>query len=446
MPLSTALLDILTLVTSDKRFPLEVTNLMASGEVRLVHTFRTGSECLRALALDDTASRRLVLIDKVISDISPANLCDAIRLAHPNLGIIMVVEQEDVEGVQRAMLAGAKATISRQASSFELSALLERVIEAVKDCSSLMSLQSSAVAGQATALHSSSGQNYGAYEHRGVLVPFISARGGAGKSTLSSSLAYLAAEAHIDTALIDFDLQFGDLNFLFATTPPSDDLLTFLQETAQTRTGLKATESLRRFGRQLAPNLRLYAPRAAAEKSESLTQFLPAALERLRSEHDLLIVNTGAFWTLFHAELLEQSDLVICALDQTIIGVRATAELRELCRRLGIPPARLLFVMNRMKDSGLRSQDVSAILQTEKVFSIFDAGTELAALFDNGDFSQLLHQAAFMAEVYAILNEIAVRSDLCIHDAVSLRFAMRREGGTRLSSPRKGLLRRAQKD
>ena len=479
--MSAALLDILTLVTSDKRFPLEVTKLMASGEVRLVHTFRTGSECLRALALDDMASRRLVLIDKLISDISPANLCDAIRLAHPNLGIIMVVEPEDVEGVQRAMLAGAKATISRQASSLELSAVLERVIEAVKDCASLAL---GTAMGQAASLQHST-QSYGAYEHRGVLIPFISARGGAGKSTLSSSLAYLAAEAHIDTALIDFDLQFGDLNFLFATTfaqvpvpafaPSSvmgkqpiadsfahrqvgfhqkeaqrgakscagDDLLSFLQETAQTPTGLKATESLRRFGRQLAPNLRLYAPRAAVEKSESLAQFLPAALERLRSEHDLLIVNTGAYWTLFHAELLEQSDLVICTLDQSITGVRATAELRELCRRLGIPPARLLFVMNRMRDKGLRAQDVAELLRTEKVFCVRDAGTKLTTLFDSGDFSQLLQQTAFMSELYEILSELAVRSDLCIHDAVSLRFAMRREGGTRLNSPKRGLLRRA---
>ena len=451
--MSDAMLDVLTLVSSDKRFPLELTSLMASGEVRLVHTFRTGSECLRALSLDDLASRRLVLIDNLVSDISPANLCDAIRLAHPNLSIVMVVEQDDVEGVQRAMLAGAKATISRQASVVELTCVLERVVETALQHDSQLFAQTGH-GGGLSGFHS--GQNYagsyGDYGQRAVLVPFIGARGGAGRSSLSSSLAYLAAEAHIDTALIDFDLQFGDLSFLFGATGQQVaacntfkqdesyalrgdvDLFAFLEEAAQGRSQLRRAESLRKFGRQLAPNLRLYAPRAVPEKTESLAQLLPAALERLRCEHELLLINTGAYWTLFHSELIEQSDLAICVLDQSVVGVRATIELRELCRRLGIPASRLLFVMNRAQKTGLRPQDIADVLLAERVFCIHDAGEEFSALFDAGDFAQLLHQTSFMAELYEILDEIAIRSDLCIHDAISLRFSMRREAGTRLSS------------
>jgi MinD superfamily P-loop ATPase len=368
------------------------------------------------------------------------------------------------------MLAGAKATLSRRASAAELRQTLERVIEVSTACglAQLGGGTSNVATGASSARYDL--RDYG---HKGVIVPFVGARGGAGRSTLSSSLAYLAAEAHIDTALIDFDLQFGDLNFLFAATSnmagqqraslhtsrqdegsprEDDDLLTFLQEASEEHVSSRVAGSLRRFGRQLVPNLRLYAPRAAAEKVERLTHLLPAALENLRSEHELLLVNTGAYWTLFHAELLEQSDLAICVLDQTIVGVRATTELREICRRLGIPSARLLFVMNRAHSLGLHPSEAAEVLLTDKVYCVHDAGTELATLFDSGDFTHLLEQASFMAELYEILDEIAVRSDLCIHDALSLRFALRREGGTRLTnssaahrsaSRKRGLLRRA---
>ncbi|MCL2438225.1 MAG: hypothetical protein FWE48_00450 [Coriobacteriia bacterium] len=479
-----ALLDVLTLVSSDKRFPLELSSLMTTGEVRVVHTFRTGSECLRALSLDDSATRRLVLVDSLVSDISPANLCDALRLSYPSLSIVMVVGQDDAEGIQRAMLAGAKATITRQASLIELSRVLERVIEASEH--RVLNQTEGSVAGQ-PGMTLSSGQNLENLERRAVLVPIIGARGGAGRSSLSSALAYLAAEAHIDTALIDFDLQFGDLSFLFGSTGQqtlgwqdvhhakenlqnegnylaADDMQSFLEEVSQGQKSRRSAEGLRRFGRQLTPNLRLYAPRAVPEKTELLTQFLPAAFDRLRREHELLLVNTGAYWTLFHSELLEQSDLSICVLDQSIVGVRATIELRELCRRVGIPASRLLFVMNRVRADGLGSQDVAEVLNAEKVFTVHDAGTKLADLFDSGDFAQLLSQTPFMAELYEVLDEIAIRSDLRVHDAVSLRYAMRREGGARLLTParnpknkkrsgqrtsytkaarRKGLLRRA---
>ena len=426
-----ATLDVLTLVSSDKRFPLDVARLMATGEVRLVHTFRTGSECLRALSLDDQTTRKLVLIDNIVSDISPANLCDAIRMAHPNISIIMVVEKSDVEGTQRAMLAGAKSTISRQASPLELTRTIERVIEA-SEFSHRLAQPAQAAAGAAL----QNGHAFGDYQQRGVLVPFIGARGGAGRSSLSISLAALAAEAQIDTALLDCDLQFGDLRFIFGTTQQDegDDLLRFVQEAGQAGNSRRTAGCVHRFGKQVSSHLRLYTPQAIPEKSEALAQYLPAAIERLREEHELIVVNTGAFWTLFHAELIEHSDLVMCVLDQSIVGVRATVELREICKRLGIPASRLLYIMNRIKDVSLRPEEVAEVLHTDKVFPVDEAGVGLRTLFDSGNLQGLVNQGAFMAQLYAVLDELAIRSDLNIHDSLSLRFAMRR---------RKGLLRRA---
>lgn len=431
MPTS-AILDVLTLVSSDKRFPLDVTRLMATGEVRLVHTFRTGSECLRALSLDDQATRKLVLIDSLIPDISPANLCDAIRLSHPNISIIMVVEQDDIDGVQRAMLAGAKSTISRQANPLELARTIERVLEVSSRVQQGTSTFQSRHAGNAL----QNGHAFGDLEQRGVLVPFIGARGGAGRSTLSISLAALAAEAQIDTALLDCDLQFGDLHFIFGTTQSEngDDLLRFVKEVGQAGAEYQKRDSVRRFGKQVSSKLHLYTPQAVPEKTEALAQHLPAAIERLRSEHELVIVNTGAFWTLFHAELIEHSDLAVCILDQSIVGVRATVELREICKRLGIPASRLIYIMNRVKDASLRPEEVAEVLQADKVFPVDDAGIGLRTLFDSGDLQGLVNQAPFMTQLYAVLDELSIRSDISVHDALSLRFAMRR---------RKGLLRRA---
>jgi len=435
------LLDVLTLVSSDKRFPLDLTQLMSSGAVRLVHTFRTGSECLRSLSLEDRAATRVVIIDKLVSDISPANLCDALRASYPSLSVILVCEADEVEGVQRAMLAGAKATISRSAGVGELQRTLEHLMDAAVHSSGQQPVFSPATSGQrgATSHH---GHYVDAAQHRGVVVPIMGARGGAGRSVLSSSLAYLAAQAQIDVALIDFDLQFGDLGFLFGSESP--DLSDFLEDVASpssgsagfpdaNQLGLAAADNLHKYGKQISSHLRLYAPRPVPEKTQTMAQLLPAALDRLCLQHELLIINTGAYWTLFHAELLEHSDLAVCLFDQSIVGIRATTLFRDLCKRTGIPASRLISVMNRATTTGLCPAEVAQVLQVEKVFRIQDAGPELTALFDSGDLSGLDAQATFMSELLEILTELAVHSDLVIHDTLSMRYAMRREGGNRLN-------------
>jgi len=391
----------------------------------MVHTFRSGAECLRALELDDGATRRVVLIDSVVSDLSPANLCDALRVAYPDVAVLLVAAHSDIEATQRAMLAGARATIDRYAGSAELEQVIERVQE-----TALAQEQGARVRKAATYGGDISGRSAD-----GVIVPVIGGRGGAGRSTLSCALAWLAAESGVDTALVDFDLQFGDLNFLFGmgsggqlqTEGCTDDeanLFSFLHEL---RDGGTAAVT-RRFGRQLGECLTLYAPQPAPERAEAMSDMLPAALDALRREYALVVVNTGAYWTLFHAELLEYSAAALCVLDQTVPGVRATRILKDFCRRLGVPSSRLLCVMNRTQPDGLRAAEVAQVLRTDEVYCVSDGGRELASLLDSGDAGGLFARGAgFLAEVAVVLDELAVRSDLVLRSSASMRFSMRRK-------------------
>jgi len=426
------MVDVLTVVSSDKRFPLDVSALMASGQVRLVHTFRTGAECLRSFEIDSDTARKLVLIDGVISDISSANLCDALRMAYPNLGLIMVTDKSDVECVQRAMLAGARDIIDRSASTVEL----ERVIERVNEITLSHMTDKRNGSGSFTLPGSHRGRAESflpTSESASVIVSVIGARGGAGRSSIASVLAWLAAESSVDTALVDFDLQFGDLGFLFGATgqqsPQHEHTLSdFLQHVANTSDGT----SPRRFGRVLTPNLTLLAPLAVPEKAELMASSLPSALDALRREFELVVVNTGAFWTLFHAELLERSDSAVVVLDQTVVGVRATKMLRDLCRRLGVPPSRLVYVMNRVRSDGLRAGEVAEVLHTDEVFCVREADQESARDLDNAAIAQLCERgAAFVAELAAVLDELALRNDLALRNVTSMRFALRRSGSRR---------------
>ena len=424
------MVDTLTVVSSDKRFPLDVSALMASGQVRLVHTFRTGAECLRALELDCDAMQRIVLIDTLISDISPANLCDALRVSYPDMGLVMVADKRDVESVQRAMLAGARDIIDRGAHAGELTQVVERVHETVS------ALAPVGGGYRRDGLVSPSGQRAYTGATRslaasGVVVPVIGARGGAGRSSIASVMSWLAAEGGLDTALVDFDLQFGDLSFIFGATGQESvvgeaDLSAFLRCAGEGDTEL----STRTFGRSLAANLTLFSVRAVPEKAELMAAQLPPALDALRREFDLIVVNTGAFWTLFHAELLERSDVVLTVLDQTVVGVRATRVLRDLCRRLGVPPSRLLYVMNRARREGLRADEVAEVLAADEVFVLSDEGPEFARELDGGALIQLCERGAgFIAELAAVLDEVAVRSDLSLRSVAQVRSSVRRGAG-----------------
>ena len=137
----------------------------------------------------------------------------------------------------------------------------------------------------------------------------VSGSGGAGKSTVATLAALLGARRGLRTALLDADLQFGDLAALMGDAPsvPVEEVL---------RTGAVPD------GLSEAPLVLVSAPRAL-ERSEVVAASMGSVVDVLVASFDFVVANTGGGWDDVHLLLLERAAASLFLVDQRASSVRA---------------------------------------------------------------------------------------------------------------------------
>ena len=201
----------------------------------------------------------------------------------------------------------------------------------------------------------------------------VSASGGAGKSTVAALAALFAQGLGHRTLLLDADLQFGDMSFFLGEEDP-----------LRIDAALKEPSRLARLNPVgLTPAL-LAAP-LYLEQSEAVIEELPRLLEHLKSLFEVIVVNTGAFWSEQHAALLERSSTALFLVDQRPSSLRACKHALDLCARCGIATHPFLFAVNRCtRNAPLTSIDVSCALQGAHVLELPEGGREVSELLAAG--------------------------------------------------------------
>ncbi len=212
-----------------------------------------------------------------------------------------------------------------------------------------------------------------AHGRTAVVLSVVSGSGGAGKSAVSVATAYLAAARGLRVLLVDCDLQFGDCALLTGAQRPLgiDQALVdpSLLEKLEPEDG--------------APTLVAAPPRL--EQAEVLGAQLPGLIEEAALLFDLLVVNTGASWAEYHAQLLEASTATLFLVDQRLSSVRACQRALDLCVRCGIATGPFLYAVNRCVRNGLfTSIDVSCALNGASVMELKDGGPEVEELLGAG--------------------------------------------------------------
>lgn len=337
--------------------------LLGDAQFRGTTLFRTGAECLSSLDMVPDEIGLTIVVDGALSDVAPLNLAAAIRSKRPEVGVIFSVTPATDAIIERAMLAGARAVVERTRVEADMVPTVQRVAVT-------------------SARRAPASQAIGDTKN-GASIVVAGARGGAGRTTISALLGWAAARRGIDTAIADFDLQFGDMSFVLNIAPQST-LVDLVRDLAS------GTADPRTYGHPMGDHLRVYSPSPVPEQAELVAPRVGQVLRRLQDSHDLVVVNTGAFWTLFHAELLDSADLCVLVFDQTAAALRATVQVKALCQKLGVPDARTVFVMNRMSPRGVVSpMDAAAALRVPEVFTLPDGGADVSAFLDAGDIDGL---------------------------------------------------------
>lgn len=331
-------------------------------DIKTWHTFSSIEELFSDLEQAGKQERRLVVVGQHIAELAPLNLVDAIRNYARQTAIVVVLPSADQELINRSMLAGARATLLRNWTPQQLVSTIHRVAKMVEN-------EPQTTNNHAPTLRTARPRN---------VLSVVSAKGGAGKSTLCALLAHRFAQAGLSVAVVDLDVQFGDMRYLFNISPRFT-----LNDMLQSLSSRSFNPSL--FGTPFQDGIVIFSPDLAPEKAEQFFGKVAPLIDSIADKFEVVVVNTGSFWTLLQAELLEATTKVLCLTNQSIVSARATAMMIELCRKLDLAVEQFVFAVNKYQEYGLSANDMSGALKIPEVFSISDFGQEVALLLDAGN-------------------------------------------------------------
>lgn len=198
-------------------------------------------------------------------------------------------------------------------------------------------------------------------EHRIFVI--LSPKGGVGKTTLSVNLAVAMSERYpLDTVLVDFDDQFGDVaSALNINNAHSVDQA--FKPAGGLHDSLIVQGLLSTHEKKLLVLPGSDSPAAMEKVSSSDAASL---LTQLSADHSLVLVDTAAGITDLTLAALEVATDVIFVTNMDVSAIRAMRRAIELLNRINLLPMRQHLIVNLADpDAGLTTEDIERTLQRE---------------------------------------------------------------------------------
>lgn len=217
------------------------------------------------------------------------------------------------------------------------------------------------------------------------LIVFASARGGVGKSTVASLVALAMASLGKRVALLDLDLNFGNMFGFFGRGHAAD--LTPLTEDVN-------VSALQKCGDRINDYLDLFGPCEKPEYAELIVPRIPEICATLSTMYEIVLIDTSSSWGDATAGAAQMAHKICLMSDERTSAISSLARGATLLVRLGVPRTKVLRLINRA-DPKKRDQDFFARknpgLEQATTLSTFDGGLHVAEFLSAGDAPSLLN-------------------------------------------------------
>ena len=343
--------------------------LQFESDVDVVGAARTGKE---AIQLAQDLNPDVVLMDINMPDMDGISATEAIRAKQPAVQVVILSVQGDQNYMRRAMLAGARDFLTKPPLGDEL-------ISAIRRAGSMAQserVKNAQVQAAPAASHVGAAVGYGSAD--GKVVTIYSPKGGTGCTTLAVNLALTLNNEDTRVALVDANLQFGDVavfmneqgkNTIVDLSPRAEELDPEIVEDVMLK--------------HAASGMHILAAPSRPEYAEKVTsvQFIKV-LEYLRHLYAYVVVDTATLLTDVTLAAIDVSDVLVLVTTQDIPAIKNCRLFLDLSQTLGIERERILFVMNRFdKRINITPERVAENLKQEVVSVIpFDEQTVTKAV------------------------------------------------------------------
>jgi len=334
--------------------------LQFESDVEVVGAARSGKE---GIQLAQELDPDVVLMDINMPDIDGITATDVIRKKTPYIQVVILSVQSDQNYMRKAMLAGARDFLTKPPLGDELISAIRRAGE-MAQAERAKSSQQNLVAAPSGAPNAPAGFSS---VSNGKIITVYSPKGGTGCTTIAVNLAVALNNEDTRVALVDANLQFGDVaifvneqgkNTILELAPRVDELEPDVVEETLIK---HAASGLRILAAPQRPEM---ADRISTDQFTKVVQYLQKmyAYVVIDASHILLDVTLSA---------IDISDVVVLATTQEIPSIKNARLFLDLLQTMGIDKKRVIFVMNRYdKRIAITPERVSENLKFEISVSI----------------------------------------------------------------------------
>jgi pilus assembly protein CpaE len=308
--------------------------LQFEGDMEVVGAARTGRE---AIDLVQETKPDVAIMDINMPDMDGIQATEIIRKKYPVTQVIILSVQGDNTYLRKAMLAGARDFLTKPPMIDELTTAIRRAAVMAQE------ERSKAAAGASqTGPASTTGREEVAYIG-GKIVVIYSPKGGTGATTIATNLAVYLQTPETRVALVDGNLQFGDVavflnqqgkNTVLDLAPRVDELDPDIVE------DVMVTHS--------ASGIRILAAPSRPEMAEKVTgEQFAKVLNYLRTLYHYVIVDTSSILTEVVLSSIDVADLIVLITTQDIPAIKSANAFLSLADGIQISRQRILFTMSR---------------------------------------------------------------------------------------------------
>jgi len=303
-------------------------------DVDVVGLARTGKE---AIQISQDLNPDVVLMDINMPDMDGITATEAIRSRQQAVQVVILSVQSDQNYMRRAMLAGARDFLTKPPMGDELISAIRRAgAMAQAERSKTVNVQPAPTTGNLGILP---GYNI----PKGKIVTVYSPKGGTGCTTIAVNLALTLNNEDTRVALVDGNLQFGDVavlvneqgkNTIIDLAPRAEELDPEIVEEVMLKHSASGLHVL------AAPSRPEYAEKVSSGQFSQV-------LEYLKQIYAYVVIDTASLLTDVTLAAIDVSDLIVLVSTQDIPSIKNCRLFLDLSQTLGIDRERILFAMNR---------------------------------------------------------------------------------------------------
>jgi pilus assembly protein CpaE len=265
-------------------------------------------------------------------------VAERVYMCRPGCSVILISEQINVEIYQQAIRAGVKNVMQWPVPQKEL-------IENIKLAANLEKMRNS------TAGPGANNMSWGS-----KVITVFGTKGGIGKTTLAVNLAVKLSENKKKVALIDLDLQFGDVN-VFLDMEPKDTLSELVQDNNSFD-----IDTIKNYMVLHSSGTNVLCSPKSPEYAETIT---PSHIERIintiRPYYDYIIIDTPPVFNECTLTAIEVSSKVmfVIALDiSTLRNAKISMNVLESLQQI----EKVNLIVNREVESIITVNDAEKIM------------------------------------------------------------------------------------